>query len=91
MTDEGNWGIMVTECGGRYSPLTMAAGELLDDLKGRVCGGRYGFNYVAGKNGIPDSRIDELSRKVVNVVKRKNDGEDIDVKMELEGLGLVIG
>ena len=85
------FGIMVTEWCGRYAPFTMVSEEMLDGLRKGMCEGRYGMNYVAGRNGISDDEIDELSRKVADVVKRKNDGQDLDLRNELKGLGLVLG
>ena len=83
------WGIMVTECAGRYSPMTMVCGEWLNDLRQRIC--NYGINYIAGRNEISDDEIDELSKNVIEVIKRKNDGEGLDLRKELNGLGLILG
>ena len=84
------FGIMVTEWCGRYAPFTMVSEEMLDGLRKGMCEGRYGMNYVAGKNGISDDEIDELSKKVV-VVNKKNSNADLNLRNELKGLGLVLG
>ena len=44
----------------------------------------YGMKFLNGRKGIPDGEIDDVSKRVRDVVKRKKDGEKIDLNKELE-------
>lgn len=76
------FGIIVYESFGRAYPFTMADDIIYDGMKRDMHS--YGMNFLIGKRGIDDNQIDNLSKIVSDVVKRKNSGENLNLFEELE-------
>ncbi len=83
-------GIIIFESHGRYSHLTFADDSMFDGIKERSSGEegmkRYGMKYAAGRKGISDERIDEVSNNVDHLVNKLNNRETLDLEKELESI-----
>ena len=76
------FGIIVYEYLGRIYPFTMADDIIYEGMKKDMY--HYGMNFLNGKKGINDCEIDDISKRVSDMVKRKNVGENLNLFEELE-------
>ena len=80
-------GIIVYEHSGKYYSLTLASTNVYDGMLKECVGERAKLNnrnLVMSKSKISDERMEDIEKRVLELVDRKNQGEEIDIKGELE-------
>ncbi len=84
------FGIIIYKSFNQYIDFVMADETLYDMMKESLSTERdkmmYGMEYINGRKGISDERIDEASNHFHSLVERLNAGEKLDLDSELEDM-----
>ena len=77
-------GIIVYEYFGHFYPLIMADDTIYDSMKRYI--DKHNTNFINGKKGITNDEINDTSNKVCELVRKVNEGEQPELKKELEAI-----
>ena len=81
------WGIVIYKSLDRYVPFIMAD-DIYDRMKESLSTEKginmYGMEFINGRKGISDEKIDSIDDKLNSLIERLNAGEKLSLDKELD-------